>query len=354
MMWKIIGKEDKIHVAQMEQFVMQHACGHFMQLPRWAVVKGCWGWHGVLVYRDGVIAAAMSVLIRPLPLGCSLLYAPRGPVCDRTDRGLWEELMAAVRCIAREKRAILLYLDPDEADMNQEFRALMKCLKFREQTDVGFGNIQPQHVFRLDLRNKNEAEIFGAFSAKTRYNIRLAQRKGVAIREYCGVIPESELDSFSDLMQTTGQRDHFLVRGTAYFRTLLDALGEDARLLMAYHGDIPIAGAIAVFCGIKAWYLYGASSNDHRNLMPNYLLQWTMIRRAMDRGCRVYDFRGVPGNVSEDHPLYGLYRFKKGFSGTFTTFTGLFVHSFLPMSGIIVEKLIRLRRRLRSMMKNTV
>ena len=123
-------------------------------------------------------------------------------------------------------------------------------------------------------------------------------------------------------MQATGQRDHFQVRGREYFHALLRAMGEDARLLMACHGDSPIAGAIEVFCGEKAWYLYGASSNDHRNLMPNYLLQWEMIRWAVEKGCRVYDFRGVSGDVSEDNPLYGLYRFKKGFGGDFTEFVG--------------------------------
>ena len=352
-MWKIICKEDRQDAVLMEQYVMEHGCSHFMQLPRWAQVKSFWDWRGILLYRDGKIAGAMSVLIRPLPLGFSLFYAPRGPVCDRNDRAIWEELMAALRYLARQHRAILLYLDPDEPNRNQDFRMMMKQLRFREQTNAGFGNIQPQHVFRLDLRGKSEMEIFEAFSSKTRYNIRLAQRKGVKIREYSGIIPETELNRFSELMQTTGQRDHFQVRGTEYFHTLLEALGEDARLLMAYHGAVPIAGAIEVFCGEKAWYLYGASSNDHRNLMPNYLLQWTMILRALERHCRIYDFRGVPGAVSEDHPLYGLYRFKKGFSGTYTTFTGLFVHSFLPMSGFVVEMLMKLRRKLRSLRKNT-
>ena len=70
------------------------------------------------------------------------------------------------------------------------------------------------------------------------------------------------------------------------------------------------------------WYLYGASSNEYRNVMPNYLLQWEMIKWAIERGARVYDFRGVSGDLSEDNPLYGLYRFKRGFNGEFTEFIG--------------------------------
>ena len=353
-MWQIIGKENLEAVSQMEQFVARHEKGHFMQLPQWAQVKSFWDWKGILVFREDRIVAAMSVLIRSMPMGLSLLYAPRGPVCDRNDRDVWTELMAALKRMAKEHRALLLYLDPDEPDTNAEFLSLMKKWKFREQSDEGFGNIQPQFVFRLALDGRDEEGLFDHFSQKTRYNIRLAQRKGVTIREYSGSehIPEAVLDSFTALMETTGQRDHFQVRGKAYFKSILNALGDDARLFMAYYQDIPIAGSIEVFCGNKAWYLYGASANDHRNMMPNYLLQWTMIQNAMEQNCDLYDFRGVPGDVSKDHPLYGLYRFKKGFSGTYTKFSGLFVHSFLPMSGFLIERAMKLRRWIRSFRKS--
>lgn len=346
-MWQIIRKENKEAMGQMEQFVARHERGHFMQCPRWSEVKSFWDWRGILVFRENRIAAAMSVLIRPLPMGLSLLYAPRGPVCCRNKSDVWEELMAALKRLAREQRALLVYLDPDEPDSNVEFRNLMKKFRFREQNDEGFGNIQPQYVFRLPLEDRDETEVFEAFTQKTRYNIRLAQRKGVTIREYTGaeIIPEAVLDSFASLMETTGQRDHFRVRGKGYFESLLKVLGDDARLYMAYCQDVPVAGSIEVFCGKKAWYLYGASSNEYRNMMPNYLLQWTMIRRAMERGCGLYDFRGVPGNPSEDDPLYGLYRFKKGFAGKYTKFTGLFVCSFVPMSGIVIQKMMQWRRR---------
>lgn len=91
--------------------------------------------------------------------------------------------------------------------------------------------------------------------------------------------------------------------------------------LAEYQGEV-IAGTLAFIFGDKAWYIYGASSNRHRNVMPNYLLQWEMICWAKRAGCRFYDFRGVPGRVDEQHPLYGLYRFKKGFGGVYTEFIG--------------------------------
>ena len=113
----------------------------------------------------------------------------------------------------------------------------------------------------------------------------------------------------SRIMNETGSRDHFIVRSAAYFRSLLACLGDNARLYMAYHDDRPIAGTIAIRFAGKVWYLYGASSNEGRNLMPNYLLQWEMIRWALDSGCFLYDFRGVSGDLSPDSRCK-LYRFK--------------------------------------------
>lgn len=104
-----------------------------------------------------------------------------------------------------------------------------------------------------------------------------------------------------------------MTRKPEYFAAMLDNLGEHARLYMAFDpNDTPIAGTLAIHYGDKVWYLYGASSNEHRNLMPNYLLQWRMIQWAVETNCRIYDFRGVSGDVSEDNPLYGLFRFKQG------------------------------------------
>ena len=146
-------------------------------------------------------------------------------------------------------------------------------------------------------------------------------------------------------MEITGKRDHFHTRGKGYFVKLLAALGDDSKLYIAYLQGQPIAGSIEIFCGRKAWYLYGASANEHRNVMPNHLLQWTMIQRAMERHCELYDLRGVPGNPSENGPLYGLYRFKKGFSGTYTKFTGLFTHTYRPVTGAIFRAVMKLRKK---------
>ena len=108
---------------------------------------------------------------------------------------------------------------------------------------------------------------------------------------------------------------------------MLDAMGDNARLYMAFYEDKPIAGTLAIYYGDKVWYLYGASANgtkefDVRKLMPNYLLQWMMIQWSLEKKCRIYDFRGVSGDLTPDNPLYGLYRFKKDFNGDLVQFVG--------------------------------
>ncbi len=346
MKYQIISESETELVLQMDDFVRSHGNCHFLQSPLWRQVKAQWRWYGILVWDNQYIVGAMSVLIRKLPLGMSILYAPRGPICDRNDHKIVKELLNGARELAKRYNGIHFCIDPDESADNEDFRRMMKGFSFIEKNDNDFGNIQPQFVFRLDTKNKTENEIFDNFSQKTRYNIRLAARRGVGISCYRGDqrIPDSAFNSFSQLMETTGKRDGFKVRNKEYFKRLLAAFGKDAVLFLANHNGTAIAGAIEILYGDTAWYLYGASANEYRNMMPNYLLQWEMICLALKRGCSVYDFRGVPGDVSESNPLYGLYRFKKGFGGEYTKFTGLFTYAYKPIMSQMFLKAIELYR----------
>ncbi len=311
-----------------------------MQDPSWADVKDHWQWRGILV-RDGAgkIAAVLSLLCRKLPLGCCLAYGPRGPVCDREDEAALGALTAGLKDFARQNRCLLTYLDPDEPEENAAFCARMQAQGFRRRHSEGFGGIQPHSVFRLSLENMDEEKLLASFAPKTRYNIRLSQRRGVTIARYPGSepVPGAVLERFHALMCATGKRDGFFVRDRTYFETLLRALGDRAVLYMADWEGEPIAGTIGIFCGGKAWYLYGASGNAHREAMPNYLLQWTMMGEAMKRQCGLYDLRGVPGTGAPEDPLYGLYRFKKGFGGAHIRFTGLFTFYHRPVLGRLLD-----------------
>lgn len=346
---RIITKDEKQEISQMEKFAANHQKGHFLQLPRWAEVKEFWQWRGILAYQEDCLVGTMSVLIRELPLGLSFFYVPRGPVCDRNDPLVMSKLFTAAEGLAKEHRAILVMLDPDERDDNREFRELMAAAGFQERPDSGFGNVQAQHVFRLPLAGRTEEQVFDGFCAKTRYCVRLAQRKGVQLRVFYGneEIPEKVLEEFTALNRETGLRDNFIPREKEYFRKILKTFGADTVLFMAYYEQTPIAGTIGMYAAGKAWYLYGASSERQRKVMPNYLLQWEMICHAIRRGCRFYDLRGVPGNPTEDDPLYGLYQFKKKFGGEFTKFTGLFVFSYRPAFAKLFFPAWRLYRKLR-------
>ena len=308
-------------LAEYEAFVSSHPKGHFAQSVLWARQKPAWNWEAIVSRGpDGIIRGSMAVLIRKMPgVPFTLMYGCRAPVCNLDDEATMRDLFAGARELARQRRSYVIKIDPDVPSSNTAFAALLHSFGFvGREGGKNFEAIQPRYVFRLNVEGKTEEELLAGFHQKWRYNIRLAERKGVEVR-ICG---QEAVPDFARLMLTTGVRDGFVTRQESYFADMLTNLGEHCRLYMAYAGGEAIAGTLAIHYGDKVWYLYGASSNEHRNLMPNYLLQWRMIQWAVETGCRVYDFRGVSGNVSEDNPLYGLFRFKQGFGGEFTEFVG--------------------------------
>lgn len=329
-------------------FVQAHPKGHFMQSPEWGQVKSEWKWEAVVEKNaEGAIIGSIAVLIRQVPfLPVTLMYAPRGPVCNLDDTDTLAKLIGGVRALAIKYHAYLFKIDPDVLKTDAAFVEKMRALSFTlHDGGKNFDEIQPRFVFRLNIEGKTEDEIFKAFSSKTRYNVRVAKKHGVEVK-VCG---KQALSEFVPIMRTTGQRDGFATRPLSYFERMLDTFGEHARLYMAYHEGKAIAGTIAIQYGDKTWYLYGASANESRNLMPNYLLQWEMIRWAQQKGCRIYDFRGVSGDLSPDNPLYGLYRFKKGFNGDLTEFAGEFNLVLNAPAAFVVDNGIRLTKKLRHM-----
>lgn len=332
-------KKDQID--EYRRFVQSHPKGHFMQGPEWAQVKNEWKWEAVVERgADGQIVGALSVLIRRVPmLPFTLLYAPRGPVCDPGDKKTIAALLAGVKLLAQKYHTYEFKIDPDILASDLDFRQTMLGLGFRLTTGgKNFEGIQPRFVFRLNVEGKTEEEVMAQFHSKTRYNIRVAIKNNVQVK----IRGKEALDEFLPIMRTTGARDGFATRPKAYFERMMDAFGEHCRLYMAYSGDTPVAGTIAIQYADKTWYLYGASANTYRNMMPNYLLQWEMIRWAVEGGSKIYDFRGVSGDLSESNPLYGLYRFKKGFNGDFTEFAGEFDYILNPAANLLVGSGIHL------------
>lgn len=320
------------------EFIQTHKKGHFLQSPEWAKLKSEWT-NEVLIVEDenGNIKGSMSVLIRKVPiLNKSIMYSPRGPVCDIHDKQTFKELVDSVRELAKKHKAFILRLDPDISNKDEEFKKIAKEIGFKLKENVkDFSEvIQPRYVFRLNVKDKTEEELLKSFHEKTRYNIRLAGRKGVTIRDG----KREDLKDFHRIMVETGNRDDFLIRPLEYFEKMYDCMGKDyLRLIMADYEGQPISGAIAIYYGNKVWYLYGASSNEHRNVMPNYLVQWEMIKWALEKKCDIYDFRGVSGHVDENHPQYGIYKFKKGFNGDFVEFVGELYMVFKPVTNLLFD-----------------
>jgi lipid II:glycine glycyltransferase (peptidoglycan interpeptide bridge formation enzyme) len=342
---EILKKEN---IEEYNKFVQKNQKGHFMQSTQWGAVKTAWK-QEIVVSRnkDGEIVGGIAVLIRKVPaIPYTLMYAPRGPVCDVHNKEIVTDLFAGVRALGVKNKAYLFKIDPDVSVDDKEFMALMGSFGFELHGDgKNFDEIQPRFVFRLNIEGKTEDEVLASFQSKTRYNIRVALKHNVEVK-ICG---KEALKDFVPIMRTTGSRDGFATRPIEYFEGLLDSFGEHARLYMAFHEGNPIAGTIAVQYGDKVWYLYGASSNQYRNLMPNYLLQWEMIKWAVETNCRIYDFRGVSGDLSPENPLYGLYRFKKGFNGDFTEFCGEFDIKYNRPVASFVDFGIKFTKKLRHM-----
>lgn len=340
-----------------KKFLEQSEKCNFQQSLEWAEVKKP-NWIPEVILaedKDKNIIGSLCVWIRKIPIFGNIMYSPRGPVCDVHDEEIMKQLTEGAKELAKKYKAIVLRIEPDVESDDQEFRKIVKNLGYHIKDDAKdfMDEIQPRYVFRLDIKDKTEEEVMKGFHQKWRYNIRLAGRKGVIVKEGT----REDLKDFHKIMMETGSRDGFIIRPLEYFEKMYDNLAPNhMKLLMAYYEDKPISGVIPIFYGNKTWYLYGASSNKHRNLMPNYLLQWEMIKMAIQRKDDIYDFRGVSGVVDETHPQYGLYRFKKGFGGKFTEFLGEIYIPYKPMRYKLYkfsEKAFRKLRQLKMKIKNS-
>jgi lipid II:glycine glycyltransferase (peptidoglycan interpeptide bridge formation enzyme) len=243
------------------------------------------------------------------------MYVPKGPALDYADPQLLQRVLADLEHHARRQRAILLKIDPD-TDSSQVSEAL---------GDRGWRYSSEQIQFRntalLDL-TPSEDGLLAAMKSKTRYNIRLAARKGVVVRAGAG----RDLPSFYEMYAETGHRDGFLIRPFDYYcdvwQTFLDA-GLAHVLLAEVEGET-VAGVILFRFEDRAWFMYGASTAQHRNRMPNYALQWEAIRWAKSVGCTVYDMWGAPDTLDERDRLWGVWRFKEGLGAQFAPHIGAY------------------------------
>jgi peptidoglycan pentaglycine glycine transferase (the first glycine) len=259
---------------------------------------------------EGKLYAAMLVLISTAPvIRRTYFYAPRGPVIDEPDSPAMTVLLNFVKAEARNRGAFMLKVEPSVAD--DDARWLVALQKHGFQPTPYASHVR--HEWVLDLR-PDEKTLLAGMKEKWRYNIRLAGRKGVTVRRGQG---QADLDTFYRIYQTTSERDQFFIHDKGHYEDVMRLFseGDRAALFLAEYEGEAIAGIIVLTFGRWSWYMYGASSNEQRNLMPNHLLQWNGMQWAKAHGCWYYNFRGIPDVLEEGQELWGVYVFKRGFGG---------------------------------------
>jgi len=352
---------------QWDQFVNEHPRGHFLQSWGWGELKAHGGWHPLrlaLLNEEQQIVAAAQVLCRgvnhlPLRTG-HLAYIPKGPVIDWSQTRLCQTFFTQLNAYLHRQGALALRMEPD-----QEMKALEEASmtaspivgepspeeRHDRLTDppTPFARtlplllypappVQPVRTILLDL-TLDEATLLANMKEKWRYNLRLAERKGVKIRE---AKTSEDVHAWYALLQTTSERDQFGIHTLDYYLRAwqIFAQRQQARLFLAEYDGQMLAGIFVTFFARQGTYLYGASSDEHRNLMPNYLLQWEAIRWARQQGATQYDFGGIAATDNENDPLAGVYRFKRGWGGKLVRFVGCYEHIYHPVAMKLAKRYV--------------
>ena len=299
---------------------------HFQQSWEWGQLAPLLGGRAtrLAACEGGRIVGGMQVFINPIRgTGRTMLYVPRGPaIVEPTLDSLGPLLDAASRLAVRE-RAVGIRIEPNASDDCGAWTERLSALGLHRTWPPS----QPRSSWVLDIGGEEDSLLAG-MKQKTRYNIRLAGRKGVTVTEGT----DGDLDSFYTLYRETSVRDDFAIQSRDFYGALFAAFGAAGNftMLLARHEDRPIAAVTLIRFGTTCWYVHGASSNEHRNLMATYLLQWEAIRKAKVWGCSLYDFRAIPDVLREDQDMYGVFRFKEGFGGRKVTSLHTHTRSYAP------------------------
>jgi lipid II:glycine glycyltransferase (peptidoglycan interpeptide bridge formation enzyme) len=346
----------------------------FLQSKFWADFKALAGWtytrYQVAFEPEGEISAlapfTISVMERSLGASLRFAYMPHGPATGSgpgpetrlapADRG---ELLLAIAGQLRSRvsrSCLFIRFDPawyeaedassatdsSDASANDGVAALAtvhEAPTFKSPPRPVFGkpflkasDVQPPDSVVLAIQ-KSDDEILAGMKTKWRYNIRLSAKKGVVVASEGA----ASLGEFYTLYETTSARDHIAIHPRNYYERLFALQAgnaaepkPDIRLWIARYEGQALAAIITVYYGGEATYLYGASSDAHRNLMPAYALQWAAIRAAREAGCSTYDFYGIPPVDDPAHAMSGLYRFKTGFGGEIRHYAGAWDYVLLP------------------------
>ncbi len=309
----VSSKED---LERYNEFVRNSKYARPMQDTNWAKVKDNWTSDYIYIEENKQIKAAMSIIGIKNDNGKYFLYAPRGPVCDFRDYDLVEELIAEANNLATKYDAFLLRMDPEVLfDEKAIYEYQKRGYDVRTYGVDPHSFTQPRYNMILDVASLSEEELFESFSSATRRNIRKSYRNEIKTIQKTD---DESLDTFYKLTEIMADRQEIGHRPKEYYQRLIDYMG--GIIFTSYYEDEALSASILIPYGEKVYYLYAASSNNHRNKMPNFNMIWEEIKWTRDNGYKYFDFGGTFSLDSKD----GLYRFKEGFCypDKYTNFIG--------------------------------
>jgi len=320
---------------------------HFLQTYEWGQVKARYGWEPLYLLWDdqGKMkeerdinrlssfdfqpSAAALILKRQIirngfAARLSVLYSPKGPLLDWTNESLRNRVLDGLQAFASKKGAIFLKCDPDvvlgrgvpegEDDARENSGQAVRSELKRRGWGYSSDQIQFKNTVLIDL-HPYEEEMLARMKQKTRYNIRLAEKKGVSLR--IGTL--EDLPMLYKMYAETSVRDGFVIRDEGYYKTawtlFMNSNEPTCEPIVAEVDGEPVAAIFVFYFAGRAYYVYGMSRTAHREKMPTYLLQWEAMKRAKVRGCTTYDLWGAPEVFDESDTMWGVYRFKAGLGG---------------------------------------
>jgi lipid II:glycine glycyltransferase (peptidoglycan interpeptide bridge formation enzyme) len=333
------------------QIISQLPDPHFLQTYEWGQVKAKYGWKPIYLiwtedgkwrlesdvnqlstFHSPIVAACLvlkrTILRNAFAARMSILYAPKGPLLNWEDEPLRKRVFDDLQSFAKKQGAIFLKIDPDVIlgrgiDVSQDdvsglgadIRSEMKRRGWVESRE----QIQFKNTVMLDL-SESEESILMHMKPKTRYNVRLAEKKGVSLR----VGNLGDLENLYRMYAETSVRDGFVIRDENYYMTVwkmfmqspISSLQSPVTIpLIAEVYNEPVAAIFLFMFAGRAYYVYGMSRAVHREKMPTYLLQWEAMKFAKANGCLTYDLWGAPDVFDESDSMWGVYRFKEGLGG---------------------------------------
>lgn len=323
---------DKLEVVRVGQneakkwnhFVEGTTAPSLMQSWEWGEFKAQFGWKVVTLavvqkfaneegIGQGRVLAGAQVLIHGLPFGRSFFYTPQAPLFAATTKPhhikpLLKLLLAEIEKYAIAENCAFLRVDPGLSEQEFDVQELVS-LGFTKS----FEELQPRHSQWIDLDQTPE-KMLAQMEEKGRYNIRLATKKGVKVRFSTAA---ADVEAFINMQKETATRDGFRIHTDGYFKAIIETLAKKdmGSLVIAEYEGEPLAMILVSYFGKRAVYLYGASSNKHREFMATYLVQWEAMLEAKKRGSLTYDLWGIAKNDDPKNHWIGLRRFKKKFGG---------------------------------------